>query len=122
MHALGSPRDDRAAPLLVYILEHVDHTGALGWVYARALELLGQLRDPQSIDALRAALYRGEWWAPRRSASLRRAAAAALARIGSTEAMAALTEATERGSRGVRAAARAQLETAGRGRAVGGRA
>jgi len=122
MHALGSPRDDRAAPLLVYILEHVDHTGALGWVYARALELLGQLRDPQSIDALRAALYRGEWWAPRRSASLRRAAAAALARIGSTEAMAALTEATERGSRGVRTAARAQLETAGRGRAIGGRA
>jgi HEAT repeat protein len=56
MHALGSPRDERAAPLLVYILEHVDHTGALGWVYARALELLGQLRDPQSIDALRTAL------------------------------------------------------------------
>jgi HEAT repeat protein len=122
MHALGSARDERAAPLLVYILEHVDHSGALGWVYARALELLGQLRDPQSIDALRSALYRGEWWAPRRSASLRRAAAAALARIGSTEAMAVLTEATERGSRGVRAAARSQLDTAGRGRPVGGRA
>jgi hypothetical protein len=121
MQALGSPRDERAAPLLVYILEHVDHRGALGWVYARALELLGQLRDPQSIDALRSALYRGEWWAPRRSASLRRAAAAALARIGSSDAVAVLTEASERGSRGVRVAARAQLEAADRGRPVGGR-
>jgi HEAT repeat protein len=121
MQALGSPRDERAAPLLVYILEHVNHAGPLGWVYARAIELLGQLRDVRSVDALRTALYRGEWWAPRRSAALRRAAAAALARIGSSDAVEALAEAAERGPRGVRAAARLHLDTA-RGPSVGGRA
>ena len=40
MLALGSNREDRSAPLLVYILEHVPHTGELGWVYAKALDLL----------------------------------------------------------------------------------
>ncbi|HUR33542.1 MAG TPA: HEAT repeat domain-containing protein [Vicinamibacterales bacterium] len=122
MQALGSPRDERAAPLLVYILEHVGHTGSLGWVYARALDLLGQLRDPQAVDALRNALYRGEWWAPRRSAALRRAAASALSRIDSSAAVDALIEATQRGPRGVRRAARAQLDRIASGRTVGGRA
>jgi HEAT repeat protein len=122
MQALGSPRDERAAPLLVYILEHVNHTGPLGWVYARALDLLGQLRDPQSVDALRKALYRGEWWAPRRSAALRRAAASALSRIDASAAVDALVEATQRGPRGVRRVARAQLDQIAGGRIIGGRA
>jgi hypothetical protein len=121
VQALSSTRDDRAAPLLVYILEHVSHSGELGWVYARALDLLGQLRDPQAIPALQAALYRGEWWAPRRTASLRRSAAAALARIGSDEAVAVLVEASRKGSRGVRSAARAELDAAALGRAAEGR-
>jgi len=121
MQALGSPRDERAAPLLVYILEHVNHTGDLGWVYARALDLLGQLRDPGSIEVLRSALHRGEWWAPRRTASLRRAAAAALARIGSNDAVDVLVDASQRGSRGVRAAAGLQLDAIARGGRPGGR-
>jgi hypothetical protein len=122
MQALGSPRDDRAVQLLVYILEHVNHRGPLGWVYARALDLLGQLRDPQAIDALRAALYRGEWWAPRRSGALRRAAAAALSRIGTSGALDVLMEASLNGSRGVRAAARTQLDAVEKGRTAGGSA
>ena len=111
----------RAAPLLMYILDHVHHAGALGWVYVRALDLLGQLRDPQAIPALSAALRRGEWWAPRRTATLRAAAASALARIGTTEAVAALIEASQTGSRGVRRAARTQLDTIARSRNAGGR-
>ena len=121
MQALASQRDERAAPLLMYILDHVHHAGALGWVYVRALDLLGQLRDPQAIPALSAALRRGEWWAPRRTATLRAAAASALARIGTTEAVAALVEASQTGSRGVRRAARTQLDTIARSRNAGGR-
>ncbi len=121
MQALASQRDERAAPLLIYILEHVHHAGALGWVYATALDLLGQLRDNQAIPALQVALRRGEWWAPRRTAALRGAAAAALARIGTTEAVAALVDAAGQGPRGVRAAAQAQLDILARGRATGGR-
>lgn len=112
MQAVASHRDETAAPLLVYILEHVSHRGALGWVYARALDLLGQLRDTDSIPALKAALHRGEWWAPRRTAALRKAAAAALARRPDAEAMAALNDASQNGSRGVRTAARLALEGA----------
>ncbi|MGC4083099.1 MAG: HEAT repeat domain-containing protein [Vicinamibacterales bacterium] len=121
MQALASQRDERAAPLLTYILEHVNHAGNLGWVYQRALDLLGQLRDPQAIPALEAALHRGEWWAPRRTAALRHAAASALARIGTTEAVGVLGDAARNGSRGVRAAARTQLEQMNRGRTAGGR-
>jgi len=109
MQSIGIVRDERAAPLFVYILEHVDHRGALGSIYLRAIESLGALRDPAGIEALRTALYKGEWWAPRRTSGLRAAAAAALARIGTPEAFAVLDDAVSGGSRGVRSAARAQL-------------
>ena len=118
MHALGT-RDERATPLLVYIVEHVDHRGELQWVYVRALELLGQSRDPESVPALTAALHRGEWWAPRRTHSLRSAAAAALTRVGTATAVDALEDAVAHGSRGVRRAARPHLDAV-RHRARGG--
>ena len=62
-------------------------------VYLRAIESLGALRDPDGIAPLREALYQGEWWAPRRTGALRAAAAAALARIGTPDALAVLDEA-----------------------------
>ncbi len=111
MQSIGSVRDERATPLFVYILGHVDHRGALAPVYLRAIESLGALRDPSGVEPLREALYKGEWWAPRRTAALRNAATAALARIGTPEAFAVLDEAVASGSRGVRSAARAQLST-----------
>ena len=109
MQSIGLVRDERATPLFIYILGHIDHRGALGPVYLRAIESLGALRDPAGIAPLRLALYKGEWWAPRRTAALRSAAASALARIATPEALAVLDEAVARGSRGVRSAARAQL-------------
>jgi PBS lyase HEAT-like repeat. len=75
----------------------------------RAIESLGALRDPAGVAPLRDALYKGEWWAPRRTAGLRTTAAAALARIGTADALAVLDQAVAEGSRGVRSAARAQL-------------
>ena len=111
MQSLASTRDGRAAPLLSYIVGNIDPRGSSGSVYLRAVEALGALRDPEGVPALTGALYRGEWWAPRRTASLRAAAAAALARVDSPEAIAALAEAVRRGPRGVRAAARAHLRS-----------
>jgi HEAT repeat protein len=106
MQSLSLVRDEGALPLFVYILENVDHRGALASVYVRAIESLGVLRDPAGVEALKQALYKGEWWAPRRTATLRGAAAAALARIGTPEAITVLDDAVAGGSRGVRTAAR----------------
>ena len=111
MQALTLTRDQRAAPLFSYILNHLDHRGPLGPIYLWAIEALGTLKDPESVAALKTALYRGEWWAPRRTAALRAAAAQALARIGAPEAVAALEEAATSGSRGIRTAARARLSS-----------
>jgi hypothetical protein len=109
MQSIGLVRDERATALFAYILRHVDHRGALAPVYLRAIESLGALRDAGGIAPLRDALYKGEWWAPRRTSRLRHAAGAALARIGTPDAFAVLEEAVALGSRGIRAAARAQL-------------
>jgi len=112
MQSLTMLRDERAAPLLIYILRHVDHRGELKSIYLRAIESLGALREAEGIGALKDVLYRGEWWAPRRTAMLRGAAAEALARIATAEALEVLDEAAQARSRGVRAAAQAVVVTA----------
>ncbi len=104
MQAIGLIRDERATPLFAYIVGHIDHRGPLAPVYLRAIESLGALRDPEAIEPLKAALYRGEWWAPRRTALLRSAAATALARIGTPAAVDILREAAASRSRRIRAA------------------
>jgi hypothetical protein len=110
MQTVIGMRDERAAPLFTYILRHVSHRGPLAEVYLRAIESLGTLRDREAVPPLKEALYRGEWWAPRRNAVLRSAAAQALARIGSDEAQAVLSEAAAHGPRGVRNVARRHLD------------
>jgi len=110
MQSLSVMRDERATPLFAYILKHIDHRGPTAPVYLRAIESLGAQRDPEGIEALKDVLYnKGEWWAPRRTAQLRSAAATALARIGTPDAFAVLDEATSARSRGVRHAARTQI-------------
>jgi len=109
MQSLSAMHDDRVTPLFAYILRHVGSRGPLAPVYLRAIESLGALRDPGGIAPLKEALYEGTWWARRRTKALRTAAAAALARIGTADALAVLEEAATGASRGVRAVARAQL-------------
>lgn len=100
-------RDDKAIPLLCYVLTHTKPRGTMVSVHAQIIEALGSLAPHQeSTRTLRTILYRGEWWAPLRTAALRQAAAAALRQIGSPEAVAVLQEAAKRGTRGVRRAAR----------------
>jgi hypothetical protein len=113
MQVLVSSRDVRAAPLLVYILDHSDHRGPLEGVCLSAMDALGKLGgDPESVQALIKVLHRGEWWAPLRTGRLRAAAAAALRAAGSPEAERALQDAASGGSRSVRRIARAALTTA----------
>jgi HEAT repeat protein len=90
--------------MFTYLLAHVDHKGSLSGIYLGAIEGLGQAKDPAGVPSLKEALYRGEWWAPRRTSTLRGAAAAALARIGSPDAFEVLEEALTAGPRGVRSA------------------
>jgi hypothetical protein len=108
-------REDKAAPMLCYILNHTQPRGKLAQAHAEIIDALGSLKPhPESTRTLRTVLHRGEWWAPFRTAALRQAAAAALARIGSPETAAVLEEAARTGSRGVRKIARARAGAAAR--------
>ena len=118
MRSIALLRDERATPLFAYIVGHVDHRGPLLPIYLTAIESLGALHDPAGVQALKDALHRGEWWAPRRTARLRAAAADALARVATPEAISVLREAAESPSRGVRSAAKPQLARAERGARV----
>jgi HEAT repeat protein len=115
MQQLLGLRDKKAIPLLCYVLKHTSPRGKLAQMHADIVELLGALSaHPESTRALKHVLYRGEWWAPYKTAALRRAAALALRRIGSADAVAVLQEAATTGSRKVRSAARAQADLAAR--------
>lgn len=106
-------RDERVVPLLCAVLGDTAPRGRLVEVHAQVMDALGALGDhAESIAALRAALHRGEWWAPYRTAALRAAAASALRRIGSPAALDVLENAARTGSRGVRKAARPHLRVA----------
>ena len=105
---LRSLRDERAAPLFCFLVRHVDRR-ARQPLYETSIESLGVFGGPEAIEALEHALYQGDWWAPFRTRALRGKVAAALRRIGTAEAREALQRAADRGPRGARAAARAQL-------------
>ena len=103
-------RDTRAVPSLAAVLKNTAPRGAMAPLHEAIIDALAALgAHADSTAALRSALDRGDWWAPRRTAVLRNAAAAALKRIGSTETLEALEQAQRSGSRGVRAAARLAL-------------
>jgi HEAT repeat protein len=115
--------DDKAIPLLCYVLNGTQPRGTLAAVHAEIVEALGGLSaHPESTRTLKTVLYRGSWWAPLRTAALRHAAATALRRIGSPESVAVLQEAAASGPRGVRKAARTQAGLAASATRVGPRA
>ena len=105
---LTSIRDPKAAPIFAHVVRKLNRQ-KLPQVYMTAVEALGMFGDADAIDALKTALFRGDWWAPLRTRKERAAAAAALRRIASPEAFEVLRVAATSGSRGTRAAARASL-------------
>jgi HEAT repeat protein len=105
--ALVAMRSERAIPLFEYIVRKIDRKGPLRSVYLRAVESLGALKAEGTVDLLKEALYSGEWWAPVRTAELRRTVATALHQIGTPSAQEVLEEAASSGPRGVRSAVKA---------------
>lgn len=104
-------RDERAAPLFAYALRELD-PGRLPELSATAIEVLGGVATADSVDALKATLNKGQWWAPFTNRKRWSAAVESLRRIGSPAALTALRETAARGPSGARAAARAALEKA----------
>jgi HEAT repeat protein len=107
--ALVSIRDERAIPLFSHILRTREYRRTLRTVYESAIEALGALGGTESVEALRLALYDGEWWAPFRTAAIRSRVAEALGQTRTPEALTVLQAAVASGSRSVRSAARHQL-------------
>jgi HEAT repeat protein len=106
---LTSIRDRRASPLFCYLVRHLNRSRHTA-VYLAALDALGTFGDPEAVEALKIVLHRHDFWAPLRTRRARAAAAAALRRIGTPPALDVLERVSKSGSRGARAAARAQLK------------
>lgn len=107
--ALNTLRDERAAPLFVFIVRQ----GAKNEkVYLSALDALGALRvsDEATIAALRAATGQGAWWNPFQAMRLRAAAVKALRTIGSAEAYEVLEQVARSGPFGAKGPAAAALQ------------
>lgn len=111
--ALNTLRDERAAPLFVFLVQQGPKNEK---VYLAALDALGALRvsDATTIDAVRQATGAGAWWNPFQAIRLRAAAVKALRTIGSAEAFDVLEQVARSGPFGARGAATAALQGARR--------
>lgn len=108
--ALGGFRDEKAAPLFLHILTHTDYRGSNEGLYMQTVESLGKIAvDERSASTLKDILYRGEWWAPGRTARIRTTAARALRCMGTAGADRVLEEAAASGPGAVRKIAKAAL-------------
>ena len=113
MQALGvAARRARGAAVRLHPRPTPATRGALETVYVSAIEALGRVAGDERVGGgAEEVLYRGEWWAPDRTARLRAAAARALRAIGSPERRA---RARTRPRRRVRAASARRQGRAGR--------
>ena len=105
---LTGTRDERAAPLFCYLVRNMDRRKEQQ-LYTSSVVALGTFGGPDAVEALKFALHQGDFWSPLATRRLRSAAAQALRRIGTPAALDVLREASSRGPRGVRAAARTEL-------------
>jgi HEAT repeat protein len=112
INELTAMRDERAAPVLSYLVRHLDRR-KFPALYLSAIDLLGGMRGSDAVDALKGALQQGDFWAPVRTRRIRAAAARALRLIGTPEALDALRDASARGSWGTRSAAKTELGQVG---------
>ena len=110
LQSLGAFRDERAAPLFLHILTNTPFTAANEGLLTQTMESLGRIAiDERSVSTLKDILYRGEWWAPGRTARFRTTAARALRSMGNSRADFTLEEAATSGPGGVRKIAKAAL-------------
>jgi hypothetical protein len=107
--ALGSMRDERAVPLFSHMIRNRAYRKTQRTAWLAAVDGLATTATEEAVQALRDALYDGEWWAPLRTSSLRRAVAAGLRRAATPEAESVLRQAAESGPRSAKSAAKEQL-------------
>ncbi len=109
--SLSTLRDERAVPLLTFIVRQGQTRGRAEKVFLSAVEALGALRvsNDVTIAALVAAAGRGDWWNPFQAKRLREAAVKALRTIGSPNTVTALEILARSGAHGAKGAARAAL-------------
>jgi HEAT repeat protein len=108
---LSAIRDDRASSLFCHFVRHLDRR-AFPQVYETAVDGLSGSKAEEAVEALVQALEQGHWLTPRLNRRIRAAAAQSLRRIGTPAALEALREASTRGPRGARSAARVELARA----------
>ena len=108
---LSAIRDDRASSLFCHFVRHLDRR-AFPQVYEAAVDGLSGSKAEEAVGALVQALEQGHWLTPRLNRRIRAAAAQSLRRIGTPAALEALREASTRGPRGARSAARVELARA----------
>lgn len=108
----ASMRDERAAPLFCYLVRHLNRRKE-PQLYLASLDAIGTFGGADAVEALKQALHEGDWRTPFQTRKLRTAAASALRRIGTPDAVEILRDASTRGPRGVRSAARSQLAQLG---------
>ncbi|HXW05395.1 MAG TPA: HEAT repeat domain-containing protein [Vicinamibacterales bacterium] len=101
-------REDRAAPFFAHVIRRADRR-KLPRLYLAAIEALGSAGGEEAVEPLKLALHRGSWRNMLADRRFRAAAARSLRRVGTPATLDVLREAVSRGSRGVRAAARAEL-------------
>src|SRR5687767_5197710 len=110
LQSLGAFRDEKAAPLFLHILTTTPFTAANEGLLTQTMESLGRIAiDERSVSTLKDILYRGEWWAPGRTARFRTTAARALRSMGHSTADSTLEEAAKSGPGRVRKIAKAAL-------------
>jgi HEAT repeat protein len=113
MQALGAFRDEKAAPLFIYILDTTGYKGQNESLYTQTIESLGKVAlDERSVSTLKDILYRGEWWARARTWRIRTTAARALRGMGTASADRTLEEAAASAPGAIKKIAKAALAEA----------
>ena len=77
-------RSERAIPLFEYIVRKTRPERPAPLRLSPGDRVAWRLKAEETVDLLKDALYSGEWWAPFRTAEVRRTVATALREIGST--------------------------------------
>jgi HEAT repeats/PBS lyase HEAT-like repeat len=109
---MTATRDERSEPLFRYLLPRIDRK-AFRPLFMAAIERLGASGGAEAVDALAYALHQNSWWPPFQDRAHQKAAAEALGRVGTPNALDALRRAAKIGPAGARRAARAELARRG---------
>jgi hypothetical protein len=109
---MTASRDDRSEPFFLYLLPRIDRK-AFRPLFMAAIERLGASGGAEAVDALAYALHQTSWWPPFQDRAHQKAAAEALGRVGTPNALDALRRAAKIGPAGARRAARAELARRG---------